>query len=528
MSLGGAMVMVWAGMALTAVGVVLLCFGVRGRRVGATWYCRGCGFDLTGVYSEGGAGAKCSECGRELSGARAVVRGRRVRSGWKIVVGLVLVMLAVGGGGVVGYGRAKGVNWYVHMPTWVLVGLADGWMGRARGPELSELVTRVEAGDVTDGDVMMLAERALVAQAEAADGKRLWLMEWGDVFQRARDRVVIDAEKVDAFSYRAMKWGPGQRKKVAAGSTMSIRYRGGMALGATAFMGGGRLTLTSVELVSDEGVVPMTEDSGKLPTLVNTYEQGMSGTTSSRSFASGMVLRVPVVPAGEYKVRFRGTMKPAVLHHRDAAPRPSNRQVEESDYAEATARPFDDTIEVEIVPEGTSPIAVVQDAKSVEIFEKSGQLSVARFVPEGKSSSGEYLRVYLSLPSTTHALSFEATLYEVIDGKRTGRMMAMGGSMMYGGQRRVATGIGDRKPSDHLAGAEFFDVELKTNPKFAEGIDSIETVAGIRAVYRNVQVVKDLEQPWKLKGVLPESVEGVGLTAAEIKTRETSNGNGPP
>lgn len=77
---------VWVGasfaLAALAAGVVLWAllwdaWRTRGaRRAGALKRCAGCWYDLSGV-SEGAAGARCPECGREAKGERGMLRARR-------------------------------------------------------------------------------------------------------------------------------------------------------------------------------------------------------------------------------------------------------------------------------------------------------------------------------------------------------------------------------------------------------------------------------------------------------------------
>lgn len=69
-------------------GVGLLCFvTVWAPRVGDEPRCRACRYNLTGL-----AAGRCPECGREITSARAVVRGVARRSRAGVAVGLALVV----------------------------------------------------------------------------------------------------------------------------------------------------------------------------------------------------------------------------------------------------------------------------------------------------------------------------------------------------------------------------------------------------------------------------------------------------
>src|SRR5690348_5115483 len=56
-------------------GIALIVMGVRGRHVGDHPYCRKCGFDLFGVVER----THCPECGADVTAAKAVRIGSRVR-----------------------------------------------------------------------------------------------------------------------------------------------------------------------------------------------------------------------------------------------------------------------------------------------------------------------------------------------------------------------------------------------------------------------------------------------------------------
>src|SRR5688500_15525204 len=95
-----------ASAGMLVVGVMLIFFGVRGRRVDDHPLCRKCGFDLVALPS---GVEKCSECGASLARRRAIRIGNRSRRWGFAVLGLLLV-LEMGGwltGQGVGYARRR-------------------------------------------------------------------------------------------------------------------------------------------------------------------------------------------------------------------------------------------------------------------------------------------------------------------------------------------------------------------------------------------------------------------------------------
>lgn len=77
--------------AVLLLGLVLLVMGVRGRRINDHPVCRGCRFDLVGIYP---AVQTCPECGRGLrsSMVRTGVRRRRRRMA---ILGGILTLAGV-------------------------------------------------------------------------------------------------------------------------------------------------------------------------------------------------------------------------------------------------------------------------------------------------------------------------------------------------------------------------------------------------------------------------------------------------
>ena len=147
---------------------LLTVLGWRGRVVDDHPHCRRCGFDLFG--SPGAA--SCPECGRKLSGRRAIRQGTRVRRRAVLVMGLVCVLLCVGSSFLV-LEQVYRNHWQEAKPTWLLLLEAEYSHATAADSALSELTRRYisatgAARDMTPGQVTRLVDVLLRQQADRA------------------------------------------------------------------------------------------------------------------------------------------------------------------------------------------------------------------------------------------------------------------------------------------------------------------------------------------------------------------------
>ncbi|TVQ51861.1 MAG: hypothetical protein EA377_11415, partial [Phycisphaerales bacterium] len=101
----------FGAVALTVVGLVVACIGWRGRRIDDHPVCRGCGFDLYGLSHNN---EHCPECGRQVGVVRSVRTGNRKRRPALIALGVMLMLIAVGGGAVDQWAHLSEVNWHAH------------------------------------------------------------------------------------------------------------------------------------------------------------------------------------------------------------------------------------------------------------------------------------------------------------------------------------------------------------------------------------------------------------------------------
>lgn len=195
--------LIWAGIAAMAfVGLFLVAFGLRGKRVDDHPVCRGCRFDLVGVWPKS---QTCPECGADLADqARSVRTGNRQRRTPVFAVGVAILILSLAGGLVLGWGQTQSFNWNTIKPTWMLKRETESPGNQTAGAALSELTKRMTAGKLDQEDVDQLAERALEVQK---DFDARWLSEWGDLVDAADAQGEISAEQRIAYVRQALVSG---------------------------------------------------------------------------------------------------------------------------------------------------------------------------------------------------------------------------------------------------------------------------------------------------------------------------------
>lgn len=193
----------------------------RGRRVGETPFCRKCGFDLTGKPVDS---TRCAECGADVTTDNAVVIGRRIpRRGatWAAVLVLVPSLLFAS---LLGYGKAKGVDWRRYAPTsWVLQ--------EARGPASSSALLELKRR--ANDKQLSLEEWASIVDAglaEQADTSKPWLPAWGDLIESARATQNATDEQWTQYAQNTlstMNFSLVARSLVLRGNRVPLTYQRG-------------------------------------------------------------------------------------------------------------------------------------------------------------------------------------------------------------------------------------------------------------------------------------------------------------
>lgn len=148
------------------IGLLLLWRGLWPRRTGDAPHCRRCGYNLTGLDLSA-AGARCPECGTDVTRERAVAIGRRRTRRGLVACGVVALLLALVPAGIYAYGQYRKVDWYTYRPTALV--LKDCYAGDVNLAlrALSELDQRDLNGQLRDQQFRGLVAACLVHQPDA-------------------------------------------------------------------------------------------------------------------------------------------------------------------------------------------------------------------------------------------------------------------------------------------------------------------------------------------------------------------------
>ncbi|MEL7473282.1 MAG: hypothetical protein AAGK04_08190 [Planctomycetota bacterium] len=200
------------------LGVVLLLWGRAGRRLDDHPVCRGCRFDLVGVWATDQTDTLCPECGTDLGDRGAVRVGNRRRRGGAMVTGGVCLVAAMVVGAL-GVTRSVSTSQlYAWAPTWFLASELLA-MDADRAPlAAGELDLRILDQSLAGEPLVELVDRILDTQLAARESGGRWLSELGDVVLSARGAGHLDDERMVRFIQQSASFTPGGRSSVHEGA----------------------------------------------------------------------------------------------------------------------------------------------------------------------------------------------------------------------------------------------------------------------------------------------------------------------
>jgi len=194
-------------------GGALLWLGLRGQRVGYEPRCRRCDYILTGTTSQ-----TCSECGATIDD-KGVVWGARRRIALAFVPGILAMILALTGAGIVGTGALQTVNKYRYYPfNWVMKDAQNG-----TGAAFQEIQSRYQQGRLSRARIDLVAEEALRQQAVATIGPltQLWI-DLLDIMDTAGD---LSQLQTDAYFDNSRQYSLNVRPWVRAGENIPLNFQ---------------------------------------------------------------------------------------------------------------------------------------------------------------------------------------------------------------------------------------------------------------------------------------------------------------
>ncbi len=225
-------------------GSALLVTGLRGRRIDDHLVCAKCRFDLSGVER-----TTCPECGRNVSGERAVRVGQRRRRPRCVVAGAALLAIVLVVGAVVGVGAAKGTNWNAYKPT--------GWLlfeARAGAPNEADAAIGEVAGRVISKSPPrkpQLDRFVEIALAHQADLDKPWGEGWSMALDVLVEQKLLTEAQLAEIRKHAYSFEMDARPIAREGDKASVRLRVKSRIGF--MMSGGAVLVEAMRVtVNDE------------------------------------------------------------------------------------------------------------------------------------------------------------------------------------------------------------------------------------------------------------------------------------
>ena len=246
------------------IGSMLLICGLRGRAMDDHPICRRCRFDLFGLPP---GGKKCSECGADLSLARAVRIGNRRKRPGLATLGALLMLPAVAGLGLLAWASIGDVKWIEHAPDWFVVRQSNSAVAADRDPALKELTRRLIAGELSDPRIAGIADAQLTWQA---DDKTPWVIQRGDLIDAARAAGKLPDDKWKQYVRNAVQYQLVARPQVRRGDDVIVR-----------------ITESSARCGSRTRIYRWTESTLGPSDLATAERNRLGGRNNSSSFGAG-------------------------------------------------------------------------------------------------------------------------------------------------------------------------------------------------------------------------------------------------
>jgi hypothetical protein len=211
---------------LLVAGLAMLIGGLRGRRINDNPVCRGCGFDLLGIFP---GGERCPECGKAL-GEAAVCVGKRERRRAALFGGAILTAGGVFVLGGLGAAAASGVNWNVYKPTPWLVRQAERGGPRGVAGAMEVLNDRLADDTLETAEIERIVASGLAAQADA---NRHWEPLWGDFIEAAFFRGFVGEGDYAAYLERSFDTHTVVQDKARPGTPIIVELASSIDRGGT-------------------------------------------------------------------------------------------------------------------------------------------------------------------------------------------------------------------------------------------------------------------------------------------------------
>ncbi len=449
------------------VGGILLFLALRGRRVNNNPHCRKCRFDLIGLALDGDA-ARCPECGRTLRDPRAIRVGLRKKRPLLGALGAILILVPVA---LVGLAIASAArpNINAYKPDfWLLIEARTASPATIPG-QLSELLSRAQAGSLSGSTTTALVERALAVQADTAGG---WLVNWGDILDFAAANTLLTPAQLEQYARNAPQWFVSLRQRVLEGTDWVILVLTGPGrVGNTP--GGGPSFIFKASLLE----VRAGEHGMKVP-----EEGGQAHLGISANGASAINLRraVPGLGVGSHEVTTIWKLSVCA----------------DSDTPAITTWTEERTSTIEVLPAGTHDVELVMDESLRAAIEKSLKIGRGGITVEPSATpfGHSHASLMIECDNPPIALAFDVVLREraavVTDGSPPREWKV--GQINYSGNGRHMHGVGaDVQAMD----VEAVDVVLRPSIDAARGTVGTYKISGLEIVLADIAVTRKVPAP---------------------------------
>jgi hypothetical protein len=179
-----------------ALGLVLLAFGWRGRRLDKHPLCARCGFDLFG--SRRWETRECPECGANVSGLAVRVGHRQARAG-AVYGGLALLtptMLVITAAA---YVQVRGIDLTPRKPSWWLTYELSG-ADASVDPAFIELAKRFQTKSLADKHIVDVVDYCLDNQGDRGVP---WSAGWGAFVEASHAAGKIKEDRWERYAKQA-------------------------------------------------------------------------------------------------------------------------------------------------------------------------------------------------------------------------------------------------------------------------------------------------------------------------------------
>lgn len=180
-----------------ALGLLLVLWGVRGKRLNDHPVCRQCRFDLSGMYP---GERTCPECGAGLVRDKSVRIGQRRKRWIPIALGVPLALAPGAMLGLLTFAMLTGRDVNSYKPVNLL--LFEGRRGSETiaSAAAAELIRRYDRNSLGPEQVAEIVAAALEIQGDA---NRPWDEAWGDLIEKASMDDLVDEADLHRYYQQA-------------------------------------------------------------------------------------------------------------------------------------------------------------------------------------------------------------------------------------------------------------------------------------------------------------------------------------